>query len=796
MDGADRLQMAFPPLLPALREQQAWLRQVVRAVVSGEPIPVPSSGAWGWYDDEGARVAARLQDVELRRAWGALGGLRAAFLTDASQCMEAVANAATDVAERLDRLFAVAGSAFELVLAASLREISLAFARRERTLVGQYENRILEAARIGRVTARLADRKIVSADANFAALFAEVPDTLVGVDLRALLGDPSWAALSSPAAASGTVRASCRVSAAGGAASSLEIVAYREGEGDAGLIHCFVVSSSQAREVAEQQRLLSTAIEASDQIVLITDAEQRILYVNGAFTRTTGYAAAEVLGQNPRLLQGPATSQGTRVSLHEAIAKGSQVHVEILNYRKSGEPYWVELSLVPVRAADGSITHWVSVERDITARKTQELEFTRLAMEDYLTGLPNRRAAEARLQVEWSRARRDGSVFAIALADIDRFKLVNDQYGHQAGDRALSHLASLLAQNMRGGDWLARWGGEEFLLCFHDPDARGALAAGERVRKLVKANPLTLPHAEVRLTVSIGVVLYSAETQALDAMVATADAMLYQAKQSGRDQVLCAGEARRRQEGMIWEGAQVQTALREGRVTAAFQPIVDLRTGVVVGEEALARIVGTESAPIPAQRFITAAEQLRLVAAVDRAVSTCALERLAHAGEGRTNQARFINLSTQFLSDAEEVAALVERAHRLRLIGDGAVNPLVVEITERNAVDVSALQRQLQPLLAEGFRLALDDFGSGYASFLYLTELPMSFVRIEGSLVGRIGADARVRGLVETIVVAAQRFELKTVAECVEDSACAQVLCDLGVDWAQGNFFAAPQLGQ
>lgn len=796
MEGADRLQMAFPPLLPALREQQAWLRQLVRAVICGQPLPVPDSGTWDWYDGEGARVAARLQDLELKRAWGALGGLRAAFLTDALQCVEAAANAATEVPERLDRLFAVAGSAFELVLAASLREITLAFAGRELKLVGQYENGILEAARIGRVTVRLTDRTVVSADANFATLFSEVPDRLLGVDLCSLIGEESWVALSSPAAADGTVRASCRVATVGGVALSLEIVAYREGDTDAGLLHCFVVNSSEAREVAEQQRLLSTAIEASDQIVLITGVDQQILYVNAAFTRMTGYSAAEVLGQNPRFLQGPATSQATRASLRETIAKGSQVHAEMLNYRKSGEPYWVDLSIVPVRTADGSITHWVSVQRDITARKTQELEITRLAMEDYLTGLPNRRAAETRLQVEWSRARRDGSMFAVALADIDRFKLVNDQYGHQVGDRALAHIASLLAQNMRGGDWIARWGGEEFLVCFHDLDARGALIAGERVRKLVKGKPLRLPHAELALTVSIGIALYSPDTEALDAMVTSADAMLYQAKQSGRDKVLCAGVPRRRQEGLIWEGAQVQTALREGRVTAAFQPIVDLRTGVVVGEEALARIVGTGGAPIPAQRFILAAEQLHLVAAVDRAVSRLALERLAHAGEGRNSHARFINLSTQFLSDADEVAALLALAHGLGLIGNGGINPLVIEITERYAVDLEALHRHLQPLIAEGFRLALDDFGSGYASFLYLTELPMSFVRIEGSMVGRIGSDARIRRLVETIVNAAKRFELKTVAECVEDSASAQVLCDLGVDWAQGHFFAPPQLEQ
>ena len=348
-----------------------------------------------------------------------------------------------------------------------------------------------------------------------------------------------------------------------------------------------MVTSAQGRQETEQRRLLSAAIEASDQIVMITGADHRIVYVNSAFARVTGYEPAEAIGRNPRFLQGAGTSQATRVGLREAIAKGQPAQAEILNYRKSGEPYWVDVSIVPVSVSAGGITHWIAIERDITQRKAQEQEITRLAMEDYLTGLPNRRAAETRLQVEWSRARRDRCSFAIALVDVDRFKLVNDQYGHQIGDQALVHVARLLFGNMRGGDWIARWGGEEFLVCFHDLDARGALTAGERARKLVRSKPVKLTQGDLPLTVSIGIALYGAESESLDSMLASADALLYQAKQSGRDKVLCAGVSAGRRGSLIWEGAQVQTALHEDRVVAAYQTIVDLRTGDVVGDEAL-----------------------------------------------------------------------------------------------------------------------------------------------------------------------------------------------------------------
>ena len=555
-----------------------------------------------------------------------------------------------------------------------------------------------------------------------------------------------------------------------------------------------MVTSAQGRQETEQRRLLSAAIEASDQIVMITGADHRIVYVNSAFASITGYEPAESIGRNPRFLQGAGTSQATRVSLREAIAKGQAAQAEILNYRKSGEPYWVDISIVPVSVSSGGITHWIAIQRDITQRKAQEQEITRLAMEDYLTGLPNRRAAETRLQVEWSRARRDQCSFAIALVDVDRFKLVNDQYGHQIGDQALEHVARLLFGNMRGGDWIARWGGEEFLVCFHDLDARGALTAGERARKLVRSKPVKLTQGDLPLTVSIGIALYGAESESLDAMLASAAALLYQAKQSGRDKVLCAGVSAGRRGSLIWEGAQVQTALHEDRVVAAYQTIVDLRSGDVVGDEALARIVGSGATPIPAQRFIVAAEQLHLVAAIDRAVSRRALQRMASAKRDRTRSARFINLSTQFLSDPEQVSSLLGYARTLGLAGNGSANPVVIEITERQSGDLTTLNRHLQPLLDEGFRLALDDFGSGYSSFMYLTDLPMSFLKIEGWMVGRIAKDTRIRQLVESIVNTAGRFQLKTVAECVETAESAQVLCDIGVDWAQGYFFAKPQL--
>jgi EAL domain-containing protein (putative c-di-GMP-specific phosphodiesterase class I) len=284
--------------------------------------------------------------------------------------------------------------------------------------------------------------------------------------------------------------------------------------------------------------------------------------------------------------------------------------------------------------------------------------------------------------------------------------------------------------------------------------------------------------------------------QSLDAQVAQADSLLYEAKRSGRDKVLAAGVAEARRGSLVWEGSQVQSALHEKRVVAAYQPIVDLRTGETVAEEALARIVARDRALIPAQQFILAAEALHLISAIDRTVSHHAIERGARAIEqGADARTRFINLSTQFLAEKERVNALLElaTAHQMRTALSRG-NALVIELTERQTGDMTRLKQHLQPLLDAGFKLALDDFGSGYSSFMYLTDLPVSYLKIEGWMVHRVAIDPRTRQLVQTIVNTARTFELKTVAECVEDAPSAQVLCDLGVDWAQGYFFAKPEM--
>jgi EAL domain-containing protein (putative c-di-GMP-specific phosphodiesterase class I) len=243
----------------------------------------------------------------------------------------------------------------------------------------------------------------------------------------------------------------------------------------------------------------------------------------------------------------------------------------------------------------------------------------------------------------------------------------------------------------------------------------------------------------------------------------------------------------------------VQSALQDSRVVAAFQPIVDLRTGARVGDEAFARIIALDNSVIPAARFIEAAESLHLAASVDEAIASHALSHGTLAGEANNGTpeaaslTHFINLSPQFLANRDSVEMLIRRAGETGLAQESG-GRFVVEITERQGGDLESLKKSLKPLVDAGFRLALDDFGSGYSSFQYLADLPIGYLKVEGWMVARAVSDSRIRQLLESIVATAQKFKLITVAECVEEASTAEVLCDLGVDWAQGYLFGAPAL--
>jgi diguanylate cyclase (GGDEF)-like protein len=419
----------------------------------------------------------------------------------------------------------------------------------------------------------------------------------------------------------------------------------------------------------------------------------------------------------------------------------------------------------------------------------------RIALTDPLTGLPNRRAAEERLQKERARAPRDGHGFALALVDLDHFKMVNDRYGHAVGDEVLKAVARRFETGLREGDWVARWGGEEFLFVLHGCTAEEAAGIMERLACQARATPALTSVGAIPLSFSAGVAAFDANDSDTLPMLEGIDHALYQAKAEGRDRISMAVQSHR-----PWNSTLLRQALAENRVRQASQVIVDLQSGQAVADEALARIETATGEIVEASDFVDMAEGLGLMAEIDRHVVRDVMQRCIVRRDqgGSLDFAHFVNVSPQFLARRDLVEEMLDNAMGYCQTCSsmlGPAKPIVLELTERQRiVSLEKLRADLQPFIDFGFRLALDDFGSGYSSYLYLAHLPVSFLKIEGWLVSNMRRDRKVAGIVESLANFARKEGVRTVAEHVEDAETARILADMGVDYGQGWYFGRPQL--
>jgi EAL domain-containing protein (putative c-di-GMP-specific phosphodiesterase class I) len=343
---------------------------------------------------------------------------------------------------------------------------------------------------------------------------------------------------------------------------------------------------------------------------------------------------------------------------------------------------------------------------------------------------------------------------------------------------------------------VARWGGEEFIIFLHRAEPAAAFAAMERLRLAIKGHPVSTAHGPLDITTSIGIGTFRGEGD-LASVLSEADGCLYEAKHSGRDAVIKSEPSRR---GTLWKAGMLQHALLENRLVPAYQSIVDLRTRAVVADETLARLVDSDGRLLAAGEFIEAAEGINLIHVVDEVITRQSLARCAldmRTGRTAKDFKHFINLSPQFLARRELVQDMLHRAaqHCIECGMTGEpTKPVVLEITERELLgNFDDLVRDLQPLLDFGFRLALDDFGSGYSSFLYLAKLPVSYLKIEGWMVRHAHDNPKVLAMVQSIIRLARDQGIITIAESVEDAATADRLTELGVDWGQGWYFGRPQ---
>jgi len=539
-------------------------------------------------------------------------------------------------------------------------------------------------------------------------------------------------------------------------------------------------------------RLLRRAVETTGDGIVISDAradDHPVVYVNPAFERITGYAAAEILGRNCRILQGDDAAQPGVAAMRNALAEAREARVVLRNYRHDGEMFWNEFQLAPVRDDAGTLTHFLGVMSDVTERQRYEEQLAWRATHDDLTGLPNRQLLRDRLQQGIHTAERYGRAVAVVFVDLDDFKLINDTLGHSAGDTALQVIAQRLRHVVRESDTVGRFGGDEFVVVLteHTDDAAVQMVI-ERVAQAL-AEPVDLGGTRHQLTPSIGHCRYPEDGRDAETLLRHADLAMYQAKRQGRNRAVA---YRREFDGTVSHRLQLVSQLREAlqreEFRLVFQPLWGL-DGQPLGLEALVRWQHPERGLLPPSDFIGVCEESGLIVELGRRVLREAARHhalLVASGLGHLRIA--VNVSAaQFAHDlyAEVAAVVAEFA-----LPTGA---LEIELTESVIMDSTERAIDTMRRIAElGVGLSLDDFGTGYSSLAYLKRLPLDRLKIDRSFVQDLGHDLEDAAICDSIIGLGHLLGLRTVAEGVETEQQRAWLHTRGCDELQGFLLGRP----
>jgi len=545
----------------------------------------------------------------------------------------------------------------------------------------------------------------------------------------------------------------------------------------------------ELEQKAEELKLSAQVFESASEGAMISDADNRIVAVNPAFTRITGYPESEVLGKTPALLSSMRHSEAFFERMWRTLYEEGRWQGEIWNRRRNGEvyPQWLSISLI--RGQDGKVSNHVAMLTDMTARKEAENQLRYLADFDSLTDLPNRRLLRDRTIQAIARTRQTGNRVVLMVIDLDRFKNINDSLGHGSGDAVLKIIARRLVEQARDSDTVSRLGGDEFVILLPDLDEQTDLSSLVSSYLQVIAEPLQVESHTMVTTASIGLALYPGDGEDFETLLKNGDTALHHAKSRGRNTFQFFTEAMNQQ---VSERLQLETQLREalGRneLELYYQPQYDFSSNQLTGCEALLRWNSSKGLVMP-DRFIPLAEETGLIIPIGSWVlqQACNQAREWDRTYG-TSLSMAVNVSAvQFRPELVDEVKTVLR--------DSGFPPeqLVLEVTESVLMsDVEGSVSLLQQLRDLGVRIALDDFGTGYASLAYLKRFALDKLKIDRTFIMGIPEDEDDVAITSSIIDIARHLKLKTVAEGVETEAHCEFLRKVGCHIAQGYYYDRP----
>lgn len=548
-----------------------------------------------------------------------------------------------------------------------------------------------------------------------------------------------------------------------------------------------------ARVLAEESlKLASMVYEHSSEGILVTDMDNRIIAVNPAFTRLTGYEIGEVEGKDPSCFSSGRHGKQFYDAMWQEVNVTGHWQGEVWDRHKNGEDHAKYLTINTINNEDGTVYRRVALFLDISEKKETEGVIWRQANFDPLTQLPNRSMFHNRLQLEITRAQRNETLFALLFIDLDLFKEINDTLGHHVGDLLLIDAAKRISACVRTSDIVARLGGDEFTVILSNlSDSEGVGLIAEKILSSLAA-PYELGDEMVYITGSIGITLYPQDATEPEGLLKNADQAMYVAKNLGRNQISYFTQA-------LQESAKtrlrmindLREAISHNQFIVHYQPIVDLASGEIYKAEALVRWQHPKRGLIPPNEFIGLAEETGLISNIGDWVFR---ESARQAKRFRDIYHPLFQISVnkspkQFRDGGNTIVGWLDYLRELNLPGDA----ITIEITEGLLLNaVSEVTDKLGLFREGGIQIAIDDFGTGYSSLSYLKRFHIDYLKIDQSFIHDIEFDPNDLALTRAIILMAHALGLKVVAEGVETAAQLALLKSANCDYAQGYFFSKP----
>ena len=571
-----------------------------------------------------------------------------------------------------------------------------------------------------------------------------------------------------------------------------EIIPWRTGDGEVGGIIIFSDDITRQKESEERLRLAASVFTNAREGIMITDPGGTILEVNDMFTRITGYSRKEAIGRNSRLLRSGLQSADFYAGMWHSLLEKGQWSGDIWNRNKSGEIFAETLAINAVHDVDGNLLQYVALFSDVTEIKEHERQLEHVTNYDLLTSLPNRALLIDRLRQAMTLPSQEDRLLAVAYLDLDGFKTINDSHGHEAGDRLLTSLAFNMKCALRKGDTLARIGGDEFVAVLLDLD--DAEASTPVLNRLLEAAAEVVQVGELSLgvTVSIGVSFYPQKDDVdADSLLRQADQAMYQAKLAGGNRYHNFDPNHDQLERGRHENLEhIRQALAAHEFELDYQPKVNMRTGKVVGAEALIRWQHPVRGLLPPGMFLPVIEEHPLAIELGEWVIDTALAQIETWSAAGMEIPVSVNVGALQLQQED----FVDRLSSL-LAAHPGVKPfnLELEVLETSALqDVVQTSQVLNACHGIGVSFALDDFGTGYSSLTYLKRLPASILKIDQSFVSDMLEDPENLNILEGILGLGSAFHRQVVAEGVETVEHGVMLLRLGCELAQGYGIARP----